>query len=301
MTSLGVSPSGELFSVKSESLAAGVASSLKANKIIYMLKNPCHIREKESKNPIMSLRLAEAKKLLSEFGVSVNDASGEYVSLQESMHASGRRFLERVGFCTNALSNGVKRAHLICPIDGSILEELFTRDSGSATMISRDLYDGIRRAKVDDIAGISKLIQPLIDSGTIVERSVTTLEKEISTFYVFTRDELVIACGQLKRYEGGYAEIGCLAVQSDYRQLGKGDAMLSYLERIGITSGASSLFVLSTQAMQWFIERGFNEVGIDDLPLSRRAIYNHKRRSKIYMKKIEGMRDIDAEELLWDR
>ena len=76
---------------------------------------------------------------------------------------------------------------------------------------------------------------------------------------------------------------------------------IGYLERIGITSGASSLFVLSTQAMQWFIERGFNEVGIDDLPLSRRAIYNHKRRSKIYMKKIEGMRDIDAEELLWDR
>ena len=79
------------------------------------------------------------------------------------------------------------------------------------------------------------------------------------------------------------------------------DHYKGYLERIGLTSGASTLFVLSTQAMQWFIERGFREVGIDALPLSRRAVYNHKRRSKIYMKNLRGMRDIDAEELMWDR
>ena len=66
-------------------------------------------------------------------------------------------------------------------------------------------------------------------------------------------------------------------------------------------SGASSLFVLSTQAMQWFMERGFREVGIDELPLSRRTVYNHKRRSKVYMKNIRSMRDIDTEELIWDR
>ena len=218
LTSLGVSPSGELFSVKSESLAAGVASKLNANKIIYLLKEPCHIREIETQNAIMSLRLADAKRLLTNFGITVNDTTGEYVSSNvKYSHPSAIEFLERIGFCSNALNAGVRRAHLVCPSDGSLIEELFTIDNGSATMISRDLYDGIRRATVNDVVGITKLIQPLIDSGTIVERSTATLENEIQTFYVYTRDEVVIACGQLKRYEGGYAEIGCLAVQSDYR------------------------------------------------------------------------------------
>lgn len=53
--------------------------------------------------------------------------------------------------------------------------------------------------------------------------------------------------------------------------------------------------------MQWFIERGFNPVSVNDLPLSRREKYDHIRKSKIYMKNISGVRDLDAEELMWDR
>ena len=40
LTTLGFSPSGELFNVNSESLAAGVAGALKANKVIYFSLNP---------------------------------------------------------------------------------------------------------------------------------------------------------------------------------------------------------------------------------------------------------------------
>jgi len=300
LTSLGVSPSGEIFSVKSESLAAGVASSLSANKIIYLLNDPGHIRERDSGNVIMSLRLSEAKRLLANFEVHVDNSTGEYVS-SNKFEPSVKYFLEKIGFSTNALLNGVKRAHLVCPSDGSLLEELFTRDDGTGTMISRDLYDGIRRAIPEDVAGIMELIRPLIESGNLVERPQAIIEKEIHTFYVYTRDGLVLACGQLKRYEGGYAEIGCLAVEKSYRKSGKGDAMLTYLERIGLKSGAGSLFVLSTQTMQWFIERGFDPVTVNDLPLSRREKYDHNRKSKIYMKNISGIRDLDAEELMWDR
>lgn len=300
LTSLGVSPSGEIFSVKSESLAAGVASSLSANKIIYLLNDPSHARERDSGNVIMSLRLSEAKRLLANFEVYVDNSTGEYVS-SNKFEPAVKHFLEKIGFCTNALLHGVKRAHLVCPSDGSLLEELYTRDDGTGTMISRDLYDGIRRASPEDVAGIMELIQPLIDSGNLVERPQAIIEKEIHTFYVYTRDGLVLACGQLKRYEGGYAEIGCLVVKGSYRKSGKGDALLTYLERIGLKSGASKLFVLSTQTMQWFIERGFNPVSVNDLPLSRREKYDHIRKSKIYMKNISGVRDLDAEELMWDR
>ena len=229
LTSLGVSPSGEVFWVKSESLAAGVASSLGADKIIYLLEEPSHVREIDTKNTVMSFRLAEAKRLLANFGVQVDASTGEYIMVSpssESYPIEVKHYLEKVGFSTNALVNGVKRAHLVCPSDGSLLEELYTRDDGTGTMISRDLYDGIRRANAEEVPGITELIQPLVDDGIIVERPQATLEKEINTFYVYTRDDLLLACGQVKLYEGKFAEIGCLAVKTDYRKSGKGDAML---------------------------------------------------------------------------
>lgn len=51
--------------------------------------------------------------------------------------------------------------------------------------------------------------------------------------------------------------------------------------------------------MQWFLERGFEERGVEALPESRRDIYNWERKSKIYMKDIMTARDLDAEELWW--
>jgi N-acetylglutamate synthase-like GNAT family acetyltransferase len=52
--------------------------------------------------------------------------------------------------------------------------------------------------------------------------------------------------------------------------------------------------------MQWFLERGFNEVAVEALPPERVEIYNWKRKSKIYMKKLKTARDLDAEELFWN-
>ena len=74
----------------------------------------------------------------------------------------------------------------------------------------------------------------------------------------------------------------------------------AFLERIGLKKGAELMFVLSTQTMQWFIERGFDAVSVDDLPPSRQETYNHERKSKIYMKSIDGTKDLDQEELMWD-
>ena len=110
-----------------------------------------------------------------------------------------------------------------------------------------------------------------------------------------------MACAQLHRYEQGYAEIGCLVVDKNYRSQGRGDAMLGYLERLCSQSNIPNVFVLSTQTMQFFVERGFEEVGVDELPPSRRERYNYARRSKIYMKRMLDDRDLDAEELLWNK
>ena len=146
---------------------------------------------------------------------------------------------------------------MISPGGGALLKELYTRD-GEGTLISRDLYDGIRQAKIEDITGIQNIITPLIEKGFLIDRPADSLEKNINSYYVFTRDNTVVACGQLQRYsDTDIAEIGCLVVSKKYRGSGRGDAMLGFLERLCLQAGMKKVFVLSTQTMQFFIERGF--------------------------------------------
>ena len=48
--------------------------------------------------------------------------------------------------------------------------------------------------------------------------------------------------------------------------------------------GYKALFILTTQTAHWFAERGFVAANIEQLPQSRRELYNHNRRSKVLIK-----------------
>eukprot|EP00577_Skeletonema_sp_RCC1716_P032625 CAMPEP_0113402606 /NCGR_PEP_ID=MMETSP0013_2-20120614/17359_1 /TAXON_ID=2843 ORGANISM="Skeletonema costatum, Strain 1716" /NCGR_SAMPLE_ID=MMETSP0013_2 /ASSEMBLY_ACC=CAM_ASM_000158 /LENGTH=1110 /DNA_ID=CAMNT_0000287979 /DNA_START=254 /DNA_END=3583 /DNA_ORIENTATION=+ /assembly_acc=CAM_ASM_000158 len=303
LTSLGVSPSGEIFNVNSEFLAASVAGAVSASKIVYFNVHGTLFQNKNTNKPVQNLRASDAKNLLTHYNMKIHPKGFALVDLdgnspqQQVLRTPGSmETLIKVGYSMVALEKGVKRAHILAPENGALVQELYTRD-GCGTLISRDLYEGIRRADVNDVSGIYDLIDPLVRAGTLVPRPKSKLEKEITGYYVYTRDGLIVATGQLKRFEGGFAEIGCLVVNKDYRKGGRGDAMLGYLERLSLQCGARKVFVLSTQTMDWFIERGFREVSVESLPPSRQALYNKKRKSKIYMKEIDGERDLDAAEL----
>jgi amino-acid N-acetyltransferase len=301
LTTLGVSPSGEVFNVNSESLAATVAGAMGASKIIFFMEQQVRLKSKEFGTQVQSLRLSDAAQLLKYHGIQIQKRGTVLIDGYHSDEDKDvRDMLIRIGWATAALEQGVKRAHILSPTQGALLQELYTRD-GSGTLISRDIYEGIRRANVNDVVGIHELISPLIKMGTLVDRPKAVLEKDIENYYVYTRDNLVVACGQLKKFEDGFAEIGCLVVRSEYRSGGKGDSMLGYLERLSLRLGATKVFVLSTQTMEWFIERDFEQVPVERLPPSRQATYNHERGSKVYMKLIDSDRELDASELWWSR
>eukprot|EP00533_Pseudo-nitzschia_delicatissima_P000801 CAMPEP_0116106632 /NCGR_PEP_ID=MMETSP0327-20121206/15758_1 /TAXON_ID=44447 /ORGANISM="Pseudo-nitzschia delicatissima, Strain B596" /LENGTH=545 /DNA_ID=CAMNT_0003599295 /DNA_START=684 /DNA_END=2322 /DNA_ORIENTATION=- len=301
LTSLGFSPTGEVFNVNSEYLAAFAAGGeLGANKMIYFLQKNAALRHKIHGSNIPHLRVNDGKNLLKLNGVRTETKGFVYMDNCPYDYGAEQQFLVKMGWGMNALRAGVKRVHLISPYDGALLQELYTRD-GSGTMISGDLYDGIHNATVDDLNAIYEVITPLVEKGILVERSKAQLERDIDQYHVYTRDDLLIACGQLKYFENGYAEFGCLVVNPLYRAKGRGDAMLGYLERLCVQNGATTMFVLSTQTMEWFCERGFDEVSVDRLPPSRQLTYNHRRGSKIYMKRVHSERDLDASELFWDR
>ena len=316
MSAIGYSASGTSFNVKTEQVAQAAAAALGATKLIYITPHQLVVRSDEEGSSqiashqhqlipasegngqreravLQSMRIADAttliKHLRSTRGCSTKPGESCDVMLDLCEH------------CVGALQLGVTRAHLLPPAAGALIQELYTTD-GIGTLISRDVYDGIRLATDADVPAILSLIEPLEARGVLVKRPPETLARDVHVgyYYVYTRDDSLLAVAQLKRYADTQAELGCLVVAPQYRRQGCGDAMLGYMERTAVAAGVTNLFVLSTVTMQWFVERGFSEAPVGDLPERRRAIYDEARNSKIYMKSLSASsRELDAEELFW--
>lgn len=267
LSPLGYSPTGEVFNLSAEDVATAVAVELRADKLLCLTEGPGLVDEK--KNLIRQLTLSEAQKLLSG---------------KRALDAGVRRHLV---CAVRACQNGVRRAHLINRrADGALLLELFTRD-GIGTLIAGDAYEDTRAATIEDVGGILELIAPLEEEGVLVRRSRERLETEIGYFIVMERDGAVIACAALYPYaKEGVGELACFVVHPDYRDAGRGEALLEQIERKARQQKIKRLFVLTTHAPHWFAERGFKPGSLQDLPVGRQRLYNYQRNSKVLVKKI---------------
>eukprot|EP00913_Durusdinium_trenchii_P017607 g16548.t1 len=87
----------------------------------------------------------------------------------------------------------------------------------------------------------------------------------------------------------GKAELGCFVVSPLCRGKGHGAVLLSYIERVATLLGVRQLFLLTTQTMQWFVERGFQNASLDDLPPSKREGYDLGRSSKVFIKNVSDL------------
>ena len=268
LSPLGCSPTGEVFNLLAEDVATAVAIELHAAKLLFLGK--------------AAALTGAAEAMPSE--LSLSQASETLASARKSRPADDPG-VAQLTHAVRACRNGVRRVHLLDQtVDGAILLELFTRD-GVGTMVNADAYDAIRRANVDDVGGIIELIQPLEAQGALVRRSREKLEMEIGQFHVVERDGAVVACAAAYPFnQGKVMELACLAVHDDYRNGGRGDALLNAVEGEARRAGASQLFVLTTQTSHWFKERGFVDGAIEDLPVERKSLYNYQRNSKVLVK-----------------
>jgi amino-acid N-acetyltransferase len=193
--------------------------------------------------------------------------------------------VQQLNHAVKACRGGVKRTHLIGRhMDGALLKELFTRN-GAGTLLTAEPYEEIRNARIDDIGGILELLGPLEAEGTLVRRSRDLLETEIERFTVVELDGMIIGCASLHTYpQDRIAELAGVAVHSDYRNSGRGDALLEHMEKRALASGIDRLFVLTTQTAHWFRERGFLPSQVSTLPMAKREMYNYQRNSKVFIK-----------------
>jgi amino-acid N-acetyltransferase len=186
-----------------------------------------------------------------------------------------------------AAKGGVTRTHVVPRnVDGAILMELFSYN-GIGTMISEAGLETIRDGGVGDVGGVVKLIEPLEADGTLVRRGREKLEAEISQFSVIEHDGVIAGCAALYPFsKDGTAEMACFVVAPHFRGRNYGEQLLARIETKARQARIKRLFVLTTRTAHWFIEHGFVESSIDDLPEAKQALYNFQRQSKIFVKKL---------------
>ena len=261
---LGYSPTGEVFNLSAADVAGAVASALGADKLIFLTEN----KAADGRGRLISSMVPR----------DVDQLLARRRNLPEELV----RVLQNAATACRA---GVNRVHVLDRHhDGILLTELFTRD-GAGTLVTAEPYELTRTARIDDVGGILELIAPLEAGGILVRRSRELLEQEIDQFTVVERDGTVIACAALYPFaEERVAELACVAVHPEYREAGRGDALLAYIEDKARAEGLDELFVLSTRTTHWFRERGFAPAELERLPRRRRDLYNWRRGSKVFVK-----------------
>ena len=266
---VGYSPSGEVFNLSAEQVATAVSIALNAEKLILLTEQSC-CDPVDNEAVIRQMTTGEAETFLQDYPTISN-------SIRLSLNAA-----------IQSSRAGIERVHLINrTINGALLLELFSRD-GIGPLISSTPFEDIRSATLNDIGGILELIKPLEQQGILAKRSREKIEMEIADYIIIERDGLVIGCTALHPNQADqYGCIACLAVHPDYRGSARGDRLINYVHSKAKQLALKHLFVLSTQTMHWFIERGYLSSNINNLPEALKLNYNPQRNSKILVKTIE--------------
>ncbi len=263
LSSLGYSPTGEIFNLACEDVAMSAAIELQAEKLILFGAEQGILADDNSL--IRELRSQQAAPHVLRLG---SDYQGELLDA-----------------AAQACRQGVRRSHIVSYAeDGALLNELFTRD-GAGTLVTQEQLEQLREADINDVGGLLELIRPLEEKGILVRRSREVLEREIGQFTLVERDGLIVACAALYPVpDSDWGELACLAVHPEYRQGGRGDDVLARIEQRARAQGLKTLFVLTTRTAHWFQERGFTASSVERLPPARASLYNFQRQSKVFEK-----------------
>lgn len=267
ISSIGYSPSGDIFNLCGEDVATEVAIALQAEKLILMTEQSCNAPE--NNQLIQQMTTAEAETFIQQ-----NSDISPLVK---------KPLLAAINGC----QSGVNRVHLIDRNhDGALLLELFSRD-GIGTLISSTPFEKLRPATLEDIGGILELISPLEKQEKLIKRSKERLEMDIADYVIIERDGLIIGCAALHLFQDdSTGEIACIAVHKEYQNASRGSLLLKFVCDKAKQNNIKKLYALSTQTMHWFLERGFQAIQVESLAPQLKDLYNQQRNSKIFCKQI---------------
>jgi amino-acid N-acetyltransferase len=264
---VGIDGTGNSFRLNSDAVAVEVAKALRAVKLVYLTTE---IGVRGPKGVVRQMTVQEAEAFLKKHRA---DLSPETVT--------------KLTHATRAGKEGVERVHII---DGreqeGLLGEVFSNE-GIGTLIYANEYQAIRQAQKKDVRAVHNLIQQGVQNDELVKRTRAELEKIIGDYFVFEVDRNPVACVALHVYpEQNMAELASVLVDPRYENQGIGGKLITFAENVARGRGIAQLFALSTQAINYFVQKGGFKLGTpDDLPPSRREKYElNGRRSQVLVK-----------------
>lgn len=274
---IGWSSSGHPYNISSVSLAQSIAISLKADKLFFMMDGSSV--NKDNFTVPETISVAENGDIPAMNLQEVDD----FIAANENATAQNAQVVFRLlKKAKSACSKGVTRCHLVDgKIDGVLPCEIFS-DLGSGTMIYTADYGQIRPMTRTDIPSVLQLMNPFIESGKLLPRTESSLMETFEDYVVYELDDGIRACAALHLYKDGQAEIAAVAVDRNFENMGIGPKLIKYLKNLAAEKKAASVFILTTQASDWFEKMGFTPDNIETLPEERRKIWNAKRNSKLY-------------------
>ncbi len=284
---IGWNTNGKPYNISSTELAFTLAAQLQAAKLFFI--TDCGgIKASAFKvlpdvyiasdGIVSQLTLEEAQKILQ---------SNPQKDSGPSLHHR-----ELLSLAYRACNAGVQRVHIVNGlVEGMVLKEIFS-NRGLGTMVYANQHDNIRPMSYADIPDVIRIMQPLIESGTLVTRSAEDLEKQLNDFVVYDVDGTIHGCAALHLFKNNSAEIAGVAVDDLYASLGIGRKMISYFLERAHKEKLAYVFVLTTQTADWFVGLGFKESQSSALPPQRRKTYNPARNSQVLVYRVGSRRKI---------
>lgn len=277
VSNLGWNSIGQLYNISSIELAVAVAISLKATKLLFV----------ETKSGIQKTPTINAKIPTRETGIySSIDLRHAKQLLNNSKETLTSDEHALISSAINACSAGVERVHIINGNrDGILIDEVFSAD-GVGTMFYTDQYIEINKSTSPDIAEIMRLIQPQIDLNLLIPQTSLQVAENLEKFYVYKIDETVQGCAALNQLNKDYAEIESLVVSESHRGHGHGARLVNHLKKESLKLRVKRLLVMTTQSVDFFLELGFSQMSLDEIPPERPRDYDQTRNSRILMLEI---------------
>jgi amino-acid N-acetyltransferase len=266
---LGCDGEGHTYRLNSDAVAVEVAKSLNAVKLTYLT-----IRE----------GIHHGAELLRQ--VSVDDA--ETILKKHAAEVPAEE-VSKLANAVKAARGGVPRVHIIDGrVEEGLLAEVFSNE-GIGTLVHANEYQSIRKALKKDARTIFNLMKPGMENDEFLRRTRGEIERMIDDYYLFDVDGGPVACVAIHFYpDQQMAEMASLCVDARYENQGIGSRLMQYAEAIARSANVAEVFCLSTQAFNYFQQKGGYQLGTpDNLPPARRERYDKSgRRSMVLVKKL---------------
>jgi amino-acid N-acetyltransferase len=273
---LGTDGEGNTYRLNSDMVAVEVARTLQAVKLIYLSTFAGII--------VPTPGASGAGRLLRQ--LTAEEAEDVLRKCQAELSGPA---ISKLTSAARALRGGVPRVHIIDgTVEEGLLAEVFSNE-GIGTLVHANEYQAIRRAQKKDARGLASLIKTSVENEELLPRSLAEIERQIGNYYIFDVDGNLAGCVAMHPYPAqSRAELACLCVSAKYENQGIGARLVQYVEEQARQTGLTELFALSTQAVNYFVQKGgFSLATPDDLPPPRRQRYDASgRRSQVLAKKL---------------